>query len=140
MAVFLPPPRKRFQPDFSLATVNIVLLLLLYFIVAGDPAEQGERAITPPTTRDLALAGLPRPLLALPPDGELTLDGTATTPTALYTRIAAGELPRVHLLAARDHPAQALLALAGTLASSGAEVQMVTLRPAERAQRGGERP
>jgi len=55
--------------------VNVVLLLLLYFLVAGDPAEQTERAIMPPSTRDLPLEGLPRPLLSLLPEGRWSLTG-----------------------------------------------------------------
>ena len=43
MSPHLPRPARRFRPEFSLAMVNVVLLLLLYFLVAGDPAEQTER-------------------------------------------------------------------------------------------------
>ncbi|MDT8440022.1 MAG: hypothetical protein RQ729_13555 [Wenzhouxiangellaceae bacterium] len=132
MRPVLPRPAARFRPDFSLATVNIVLLLLLYFLVAGDPAAEAERAIMPPTTRDLPLEGLPRPLLVARPGGTLELDGEAVTPAALMDRIASGTLPRVNLLVSRDHPARALLDLAGRLAGAGAEARLVTLRPSRR--------
>lgn len=124
----LPRPARRFRPEFSLAMVNVVLLLLLYFLVAGDPAEQTERAILPPTTRDLPLEGLPRPLLSLLPEGALALDGVAISRPALLARVAAGEMPRLHILTARDHPARDLLALTGDLAAAGAEATLITLR------------
>ena len=126
----LPRPTPRVRPDFSLATVNIVLLLLLYFLVAGDPAAESERVVVPPATRDLPLEGLPRPLLLVRPGGALELDGVPVAPAALMDRVASGTLPRVHLLVARDHPARALLALAGRLAAAGAEARLVTLRRA----------
>jgi len=129
MTPLLPRPAPRFRPDFSLATVNIVLLLLLYFLVAGDPAAETERAIVPPSTRNLPLEGLPRPLLVARPGGALELDGVAVTLPAVMDRIAAGTLPRVHLLVSREHPARALLDLAARLAGAGAELRLVTLRP-----------
>ena len=62
------------------------------------------------------------------PGGALELDGVPVTRPALLDRVASGALPRVHLLVARDHPARALLDLAGQLAAAGAEARLVTLR------------
>ena len=129
MTPLLPRATPRFRPDFSLATVNIVLLLLLYFLVAGDPAAESERAVVPPTTRDLPLEGLPRPLLVARPGGALELDGVGVSLPAVMDRVASGTLTRVNLLVSRDHPARALLDLAGRLAAAGAEARLVTLRP-----------
>ncbi len=119
-----------------MATVNIVLLLLLYFLVAGDPAEIEERAITPPTVQDLPLDGLPRPLVTMRPGGGLALNGVPISPDALRGRITSDEFSRVHILAGQDHPAQAVLALSGILSAAGAEVQMVTLRQESRSGTG----
>lgn len=129
-------PRPRFRPDFSLATVNIVLLLLLYFLVVGEPADPGERAVMPPTTRDLPIEGLPRPLLVAGPGAALVLDGAAVSQADLRDRIASGSLPRVHLLVSRDHPARELLELVGALSAAGADIRMVTLRPSDARERG----
>lgn len=134
MRTMIPRPARGNKPDFSLATVNIVLLLLLYFLVAGDPASELERSMMPPQTRDLPLDGLPRPLLVLHPDGALELDGLATRTDDLRRMIADGDLPRVNLLVSETHPARAVMAIAGELGPAGAEVVLVTLRPGEGAQ------
>ncbi len=134
MRSLIPRPTRANKPDFSLATVNIVLLLLLYFLVAGDPATELERSMMPPQTRELPLDGLPRPLLVLHPDGSLALDGLPTRTDDLRAMIASGDLPRVHLLVSESHPARAVMAIAGELGPAGAEVVLVTLRPGEGAQ------
>lgn len=137
MTPLLPRAAPRFRPDFSLATVNIVLLLLLYFLVAGDPVAESERTVVPPTTRNLPLEGLPRPLLVARSGGALELDGVPVTLPAVMDRVASGTLVRVNLLVSRDHPARALLDLAGRLAGAGAELRLITLRPS---RRGGADP
>lgn len=121
------PDRPR--PDFSLSTVNIVLLLVLFFMIVGAPADQAERQVDLPLTRDLPLDNLPRPLLLVEQGSwALVLDGVEVSAAALADAIAGGGLDRLHLLVARDHPAQALLALTTALTDAGAEVVLVTLR------------
>lgn len=123
-----PLPRHE-APDFSLSTVNIVLLLVLFFMIVGAPADQAERDIDLPITRDLPLDVLPRPLLLISPDGgELVLDGVPVSRAVLVQAIAAGGPQRLHLLVARDYPARALLDLTTSLSGAGAEVMLVTLR------------
>lgn len=125
-ALTLPERRK---PDFSLSTVNIVLLLVLFFLIVGAPADQAERQVDLPITRDLPLDGLPRPLLLVEQgSGALILDGIETSRPALEQAITGGDLARLNLLVARDHPARALLELTSVLTEVGAEVVLVTLR------------
>ena len=136
----LPPPRPARQPDFSLATVNIVLLLVLFFLVVGSPAGEAERAVTLPETRSLPLDALPRPLLALAPGGAMELDGAAIDAAGLVARIEGGNggrngagmgdepLTALHLLVPRDLAALELLALSDLIAGAGAQVVLVTLR------------
>lgn len=121
------PERRR--PDFSLSTVNIVLLLVLFFLIVGAPADQAERQVDLPITRDLPLDALPRPLLLVEQSsGALILDGVATSRAALEDAIGGGGLARLNLLVARDYPARALLDLTSALTGAGAEVMLVTLR------------
>lgn len=125
-ALALPARRK---PDFSLSTVNIVLLLVLFFLIVGAPADQAERQVDLPITRDLPLEALPRPLLLIEQgSGALILDGIETSRDTLEQRIREGGLARLNLLVARDHPARALLDLTSALTEAGAEVMLVTLR------------
>ncbi len=120
---------ERPKPDFSLSTVNIVLLLVLFFLIVGAPADQAERQIDLPITRDLPLENLPRPLLLVEQGtGALVLDGIEVSPPALEAAIAGGGLERVHLLVSRDHPAHLLLGLTSALTDAGAEVVLVTFR------------
>jgi len=121
-------PERR-KPDFSLSTVNIVLLLVLFFLIVGAPADQAERQMDLPITRDLPLDALPRPLLLVEQgSGALFLDGVETSRLALEQAITGGGLVRLNLLVARDHPARALLDLTSALTEAGAEVMLVTLR------------
>lgn len=132
MAPLIARPARR-KPDFALSTVNIVLLLVLFFLIVGAPADRAERQIDLPITRSLPLAELPRPLLLVERGtGELVLDGIALSADALQAAITTDGLNRLHLLVSQDHPAQALLALTQWLRAQGAEVILVTLRPSER--------
>src|SRR5690606_36275072 len=58
----LPPPRRRRKPDFSLTTVNIVFLLLLFYLATGSLIKKSELETDIPVTEELPLERLPRPL------------------------------------------------------------------------------
>lgn len=121
-------PQRR-KPDFSLSTVNIVLLLVLFFLIVGAPADQAERQIDLPITRDLPLDVLPRPLLLIEQGSDaLVLDGVVVSRDALVQTVSEGGLEQLYLLVSREHPAQAVLDLTADLSNAGAEIVMVTLR------------
>lgn len=71
--------------DFSLTSVNIVFLLLLFFLTAGTLLQDAESEISAPRTEELPLGRLPRPLLSINQQGDLFLDGQATTLDTLLT-------------------------------------------------------
>lgn len=128
----LPPPARRIQPDFSLATVNIVLLLVLFFLVAGTIVAENEQGVQLPETVDLPLSELPRPLIVLAPDGMTALDGVALPLGAIAARLSA-DLPEgaardVYVLASRDMPAERLLEALAVLEPAGLRASLVTLR------------
>ena len=124
----LPPPAPRRRPDFSLATVNIVLLLVLFFLVAGTIVAENEGGIELPETVDLPLAELPRPLVVLAPDGTVALDGVAMPLDAIAARLSDTGAREVYLLTARDTPAQRLLDTLAVLEPAGLAPSLVTLR------------
>ena len=131
------PPETRRQPEFSLATVNIVLLLVLFFLVAGTIVDEEEAALALPETVDLPLDDLPRPLLLLRRDGGHALDGVEMELPAIIATLAERQAGAVYLLAPADLPALRVLQLVADLAPLGAEVSLVTLRNTAR-RPGGE--
>lgn len=85
----LMPTRGKAHPDDSLIPlINIVFLLLIFFMVAGQIAPQQDPLVRPPeSTSRKALE--PAPLeLSLTRSGELRLDGVAIEPEQLETELA----------------------------------------------------
>ncbi len=130
----IPAPKQRRQHDFTLTMINIVFLLLLFFLTTGSLTNGNEAQSTVPVTQDLPLERLPRPLLLLQADGSLFLDGRAIGGDGLVaaarTAVAAtGKADTaVNLLAQPDMPAAPFLAVSETLRSVGIPVRIVTVR------------
>ena len=127
MRRILPAPPPRPQIDTSMFIVNIVLLLILFFLATG-------RLLNPPTqgvdlarTDDLPVEHLPKPLLVVRDTG-LDLDGEPIAPEALAAALA-GE-SRLHLLISRDAPAGDLVTLLSRPEFEGMELKLVTVRRA----------
>ncbi len=128
----VPPPRRRY--DFTLTMINIVFLLLLFFLTTGSLTNREEAQSAIPVTRNLPLERLPRPLLLLQKDGALFLDGVPVPENGIEDAArraveAVGQAETMlSLLAPPEMPAGPLLALAEKLRTSGLAVQIVTLR------------
>ena len=125
---------SRGQIDYSLATVNIVLLLVFFFLITGTLVESDEQAVDLAETQDLPLDRLPRPLLLMVAEDEWVLDGTPVTaetlPVAFEEAVAELnlEVPVLNLLPDKDLPAQALVSLLQRTDLNGAAIRLVTLR------------
>lgn len=129
---YIPAPVRKSKPDFSLSTINIIFLLLLFYLVSGSLLQQAEREADLPLTRDLPIEQLPRPLLLLTQEA-LVLDGRPIGHAALADaalEAMEGSPPRefLNVLAERDVPATRLLQLVGHLQAAGIAVRLVTLR------------
>lgn len=126
----LPAPRKRPRPDFSLSIINIVFLLLLFYLATGSLITPREEAVDAPLTEKLPLEKLPRPLLAIGDDLSLVLDGTAVPSAflgeAAHRATAGGS--HLNVLASRELPAQNLVPILAELGHAGVPVRLVTLR------------
>lgn len=120
------------KPDFGLAQVNIVLLLVLFFLVVGTIVETDELTVDLPTSTDLPLERLPRPLLLINLDGSWSLDGQPGTKTEIVDRLKddSGSADHVHILTAANLPASQLLAAVQALQPTGLGVTLVTLKAA----------
>lgn len=135
MSIIPLPPQRR-KPDFTLTMINIVFLLLLFFLTTGSLTNRNEAQADIPFTKDLPLERLPRPLLLITADGELFLDGQQLSRETLIgaarTAIAntGDAAAALNLLAQRDMPASDLLDIAEMLRTDGIAVQIVTLHEA----------
>ena len=126
----LDDPDARTAPDFGLAQVNIVLLLVLFFLVVGTIVETSEQAVRLPETVDLPLERLPRPLLLIDGGDTWQLDGEGLAPLDAVARLIENPdgVTRVHLLAAQDLPADVLFAALRRLEDTGLGVALVTIK------------
>lgn len=127
----IPRPPARRRPDFSLATINIVFLLLLFFLIAGTVVQKAETDVDIPLATKLPLENLPRPLLVVSAEGGLFLDGQPLTEDVLATRASDSLKLRgafINILADRDQPATRLLDVLAVLAGAGLPARIVTVK------------
>ncbi|NYS26096.1 biopolymer transporter ExbD [Rhodobacteraceae bacterium 2376] len=119
--------RPRSEP--TIALINIVFLMLIFFLIAGS--------LAPRTDGDVALVTLseittepPSDAMVMLADGSLRHAGDTLTPEAALVRF--GDTARVRLLPDRDAPAGELVAMAQGLRAAGvAELVIVTERGLE---------
>ena len=126
--------KPRAQADFSLATVNIVLLLVFFFLITGTLVEQDELAVDLARTEELPLDRLPRPLLLMKADGVWVLDGEEVTGPTLSLAVNDSferleTTTRVlHLLPDKNLPASALIGILRRSDLADVQIRLVTLR------------
>ncbi|WEX11460.1 biopolymer transporter ExbD [Chelativorans sp. AA-79] len=126
------PPRQR---ESTIALINVVFLMLVFFLVAGT--------LAPPLDKEIDLISTATTERSTPPDalfvtseGELRVEGTTTTAAAFLESLRAsgaaeGEL-EVKLAADRNLPAVRLVEIVGELRQAGAvKISIVTELAAE---------
>lgn len=128
MSLRLPSRRPPTSIDVSMAIVNIVLLLIFFFVVSGqDYADTG--GVNPSETSSLPLDRLPKPLVVLDRSGQWSLDGEPVTPellaVALEEKAVAGD---VFLVLDRAAPASQLIAALNRPELEPYRLRLVTLR------------
>ena len=121
----LPPARPQLQPDISLFIVNIVLLMILFFlatgqIMSGTPVE--ERLAL---TRELPLDQLPSPLVEIGPNGTFTVNGEPVEELDLASSI--GEADTIYILIDRTAEATTLVQVLSRPDLSPFDVELVTI-------------
>jgi len=128
----LPAPRGAKAIDSSLAIVNIVLLLIFFFLATGSLIASDSVEIDLPETTQLPLDLLPKPLLTVDGDAQMALDGIPMEPGTLADALI--DFPTLHVLADRQLGAGALLDLLAAENLVAVSVKLVTLHgkaPAE---------
>lgn len=126
MARRMPYQRRRADPTITL--INVVFLMLMFFLVAGTIAAQ------PPA--DLRLVRLsqadplvPPDVLALTAAGDALWQGAPADPAAYVAALPREMQGIARIMPDRDAPAAALIQLARALRAAGAaEVRIVTER------------
>ena len=124
-APLLRPRPQMVQTDTSLAIVNVVLLLLLFFLASGSLLSTRDIQIHLPATEELAPEQLPSPLLEVRPDGSLRLDGDVTTLDQLAASEPAGTT--IYVLMERTAPALDLLDLLAQPVFGDLNITLVTI-------------
>ena len=127
------PRRSRERPrmEFALPTINVVFLLMLYFLVAGTLAERDELSVAPPETTPYPSERLPRPLLLVTADGRLLLDGRAIAEDEVAASgreaLDATGVAELNLLVPSNMSAAPFLGILAELDSVGIPVRLVTV-------------
>lgn len=120
---------RRSRRDPTITLINIVFLLLVFFLIAGTLAPPLEPDLRLVQTRDLPPEG-PPDALVLHADGALTWRGRRLASVEEYLAEAPAELAaRPRIVPDRDVPAQALVSLGRAFRAAGRDsVVIVTER------------
>lgn len=124
MGLSLPrrPGLSRIDP--ALAVVNIVLLLIFFFLSAGQPDSAAGR-VELARTRHLPPDSLPAPVLELAGPEQWFLDGQPVRPELLAAALDGQDLP-LHVMIDRHAPAGLLLELMRSPGIEGRDIRLVT--------------
>ncbi|GHF45880.1 ExbD/TolR family protein [Seohaeicola zhoushanensis] len=125
-----PAPRRPREP--TIALINVVFLMLVFFMVAGTLAPSQERGIDLVETADLE-GRAPPDALVIMADGELRYRGSVLTSASAYLD-RPDSRPRdvVRLMPDRALPAADLLRIGAELRAAGVErVVISTMRGQE---------
>ena len=123
----LPRPREARQRETTIALINIVFLMLIFFLIAGTVTPPLDREVTLISTVEAEAAEAPDALFVTA-DGLLRARGAETTVERFLTErgVAGGT---VKLAADRDLAAIRLIEVVGELRAAGVEtVSVVTER------------
>lgn len=127
----LPRAKKPIQLDVSLAIVNIVLLLIFFFLATGQLLNPPSQNVDLAETSDLPLDQLPAPILVVDPAGNWELDGAPLAPELLGVALENLTAPvTLHILIAGDAPAGSLLNIVNRPELASTAMKLVTLRVA----------
>ncbi|MHC0053619.1 ExbD/TolR family protein [Actibacterium sp. D379-3] len=108
--------REKGEP--TIALINIVFLMLVFFLVAGSMAQPLDPALQLVSTRALE-GSAPPDALVLHADGTLSHRGQGATETA-YLGSLTGAAPEARILPDRNVAAERLLEVAEALRAGGA--------------------
>ncbi len=120
----LPTYVKHETPNTSLAIVNIVFLLLFYFLVTGSQAQGPDFDIHIARVKDQPLGEVPKPVLLIGADGDIRLDGVLVALDDLSQAVA--DLPSLDIVIDKEARADQLLDLIATPGFEALDMHLVT--------------
>jgi biopolymer transport protein ExbD len=119
------PPRPRNDEERVLPLINVVFLLLIFFMLAGRIAANDPFEVTPPRAASESGAQSRDMLVLISPDGRIALDGEVVTRSGLEAAVAArltsNAGARVRLKADGGTEASGVVAIMETLRAAGVE-------------------
>lgn len=128
MSLNLPARRMRMRIDPAYSIVNIVLLLIFFFLLAGQETRITSELQLAQTTA-LPAGQLPPPVLEIISDTEWRLDGQTLRPELLAAALPEGDAP-LHLLIDRGAPSAQLLSILRRPELADRQIRLVTVRGA----------
>lgn len=121
----LPTTSQKTSIDTSLAIVNIVLLLIFFFLATGSIMNSPDFGVDLSETTELPIDMLPQPILIVGEDGGLSLNGEPIASEDLAFNLV--DDPILHLMMERDAPASMLLEILGREDLFATEIRLVTI-------------
>ncbi len=122
---------KRQKPEPTITLINIVFLMLIFFLVAGTLAQPLDPELTLVRARDLA-AQPPDDALVIDAAGELSYRGIPLPDIDAYVSEHIGDRSALRIVPDRNLPARQLVQIGNQLRAAGAErVILVTERGLE---------
>ena len=120
------PSRQRDEDARILPLINVVFLLLVFFMLAGRFATTDPFPVEPPVASNAGRLDLSPVEVLVGPGGELAIDGTVTDEAGLFAGIGeTGGVVRIR--ADGGVPADTLISLMGRLRAAGVErISLVT--------------
>lgn len=121
------PPRPRNDDERILPLINVVFLLLIFFMLAGKLSASDPFEVAPPRSASEASVDARELVIALGPQGQLAFDGVmldeASLAQAVGDRLTQEDapVPRIWLKADGQADATRLIAIMETLRSAGVE-------------------
>ncbi|EIE51280.1 ExbD/TolR family protein [Salipiger aestuarii] len=118
--------RAKSHREPTIALINVVFLMLIFFLVAGQVAQPVDASLKLVNTAELDGAPPPNDALVVRPDGSLLWRGAPIASAEAFLAERGAEAPAtVRVVPDRALPAADLVALARALRRGGAESVMV---------------
>lgn len=122
--------RVKTQKEPTIALINVVFLMLIFFLIAGTVAPQLDPNLALVNTADLDLSAPPNGLVVFP-DGTLSANGQPVDNVTVYlTGRSADQRATVRVIPDESLPAKTLLEIAAALRAADVETVVVATQRA----------